>query len=350
MQSAGVSPFFGGVQMTWTEEAQTRTETEPQFKMMELKAHELSGYAVSSNVLLQDAAFGLEKFLMTLFGKAIGWFEEYAFLQGNGVGKPLGILNAAGRHRRQPRPPATRSSSPTWPTMLSQAAAQLAAAGHLGHASLRHRPARAAGRCRRAASSGCPTAAASQDNVPGTLFGLPVITIGKGAGARHQGRLHADRPAALRHRRPHADRDRRQRARQLPQERRDDQQQIQSRLVAHGAKVIFLLPGHVLPIFEYGTGMTFDQETRIVFARQAVLAFYAKLQQQRRSAVVAQHERQLLSMLTPMPQAYLEMGVERRSILEHYLRSDIPDWYLEKMQHSWRCPTADGSAVMAYPP
>ncbi len=34
VQSAGVSPFFGGVQMTWTEEAQTRTETEPQFKMM----------------------------------------------------------------------------------------------------------------------------------------------------------------------------------------------------------------------------------------------------------------------------------------------------------------------------
>jgi HK97 family phage major capsid protein len=93
-QSAGVSPFFGGVQMYWTEEAQTRTETEPQFKMMELKAHELSGYSVSSNVLLADAAFGLEKFLFTLFGQAIGWFEEYAFLQGNGVGKPVGMLSA----------------------------------------------------------------------------------------------------------------------------------------------------------------------------------------------------------------------------------------------------------------
>lgn len=94
VQSAGVSPFFGGVQMSWTEEAQTRTETEPQFKMMELKAHELSGYSISSNVLLQDSAFGLERFLMTLFGKAIAWFEEYAFLQGNGQGKPQGILTA----------------------------------------------------------------------------------------------------------------------------------------------------------------------------------------------------------------------------------------------------------------
>ena len=94
VQSAGVSPFFGGVQMNWTAEAQTRTETEPQFKQMELKAWELSGYSVSSNVLLQDSVIGLEKFLMTLFAKAIAWFEEYAFLQGNGVGKPQGMLNA----------------------------------------------------------------------------------------------------------------------------------------------------------------------------------------------------------------------------------------------------------------
>ncbi len=61
---------------------------------MELKANELSGYSVSSNVLLQDSAVGLEKFLMTLFAKAIGWFEEYAFLQGNGTGKPQGMLTA----------------------------------------------------------------------------------------------------------------------------------------------------------------------------------------------------------------------------------------------------------------
>ena len=94
VQSAGVSPFFGGVQMNWTAEAQTRTETEPAFKQLELKANELSGYSVSSNILLQDSAIGLEKFLFTLFARAIGWYEEYAFLQGNGVGKPMGVLSA----------------------------------------------------------------------------------------------------------------------------------------------------------------------------------------------------------------------------------------------------------------
>jgi HK97 family phage major capsid protein len=93
-QSAGVSAFFGGMQAAWTAEAQTRTEYEPQFKQLELRPWELSAYSVSSNVLLQDSAIGLEKFLFTLFAKVIGWTEEYAFLQGNGDGKPMGMLNA----------------------------------------------------------------------------------------------------------------------------------------------------------------------------------------------------------------------------------------------------------------
>jgi HK97 family phage major capsid protein len=94
-QSAGNSPFFGGVKMSWTAEAQTRTETEPQFKLFELKAWELSGYTVSSNVLLQDAAFGLEKLLYMLFGKAIAWYEDFAFFQGSGQGQPQGVLGSA---------------------------------------------------------------------------------------------------------------------------------------------------------------------------------------------------------------------------------------------------------------
>jgi HK97 family phage major capsid protein len=91
-QSAGTSAFFGGMQATWTAEAQTRTEYEPQFKQLELRPWELSAYSVSSNVLLQDSAIGLEKFLMQLFAKVLGWTEEYAFLQGGGVGKPQGML------------------------------------------------------------------------------------------------------------------------------------------------------------------------------------------------------------------------------------------------------------------
>jgi HK97 family phage major capsid protein len=177
VQASGVSPFFGGVQMYWTEEAQTRTETEPQFKMMELKAHELSGYAVSSNVLLQDAGFGLEKFLMTLFGQAVGWFEEYAFLQGNGVGKPLGILNAPATIS------VTRNTGGT--VKFVDVAAMLS---RLLPSSQRRaiwvvHPYVIAQLVQLADSSGriiwVPNNGGLQEAVPGTLFGLPVVTSEK---------------------------------------------------------------------------------------------------------------------------------------------------------------------------
>jgi HK97 family phage major capsid protein len=91
-QAAGVPWAFGGLQVAWTAEAQARTEYEPKFKQLELRPWELSAYSVSSNVLLQDSAIGMEKFLYQLFAQVIGWTEEYAFLQGNGVGKPVGML------------------------------------------------------------------------------------------------------------------------------------------------------------------------------------------------------------------------------------------------------------------
>jgi HK97 family phage major capsid protein len=94
-QAAGVSPYFGGVQMKWTGEAQTRTESEPQFKQVELKAWELSGSAVVSRPLLDDGDAGaLDVYLATVFGLALAWAEDYACLQGDGVAKPQGIVNS----------------------------------------------------------------------------------------------------------------------------------------------------------------------------------------------------------------------------------------------------------------
>lgn len=90
----GGSPFLGGVQATWTAEGATRSESEPTFRMTELKANELSFYAVSSNEMLADSMVALESLLTTLFTGAIAWARDYAYLQGNGVGKPLGMLNS----------------------------------------------------------------------------------------------------------------------------------------------------------------------------------------------------------------------------------------------------------------
>jgi HK97 family phage major capsid protein len=91
---AGNSNLLAGIVATWVSEAQLRPETEPQFLQTELTAWELSFISIASNTLLQDNAVSLDALLTNLFKLAIGWYKDYAFFQGNGVGKPLGILNA----------------------------------------------------------------------------------------------------------------------------------------------------------------------------------------------------------------------------------------------------------------
>ena len=48
-----------------------------------------------SEELLYDNAFNLENYIITQFGKALANAEEDAFLNGKGVGKPVGIFDSA---------------------------------------------------------------------------------------------------------------------------------------------------------------------------------------------------------------------------------------------------------------
>ncbi len=94
--SAGTAPYFGGVLASWQPEAATINETEPQFRQTELTAWDLMLYSVTSNQLLADNAIGLDAFMTQLFGAAIPYYKELAFLNGLGTGgkMPLGVLNA----------------------------------------------------------------------------------------------------------------------------------------------------------------------------------------------------------------------------------------------------------------
>lgn len=90
--TAGDPSWYGGVHMHWTEEGGAKTETEPTFDQIELVAHELAGYTQASNAIMADSAEGLDALLRRLFGQALAWQEDYWFLRGNGVGKPLGVM------------------------------------------------------------------------------------------------------------------------------------------------------------------------------------------------------------------------------------------------------------------
>jgi len=90
----GRSPFLGGVQAAWTEEVAEKAESEPAFKQVDMEAHELTLICNTSNVLVQDSALTLDAVLTSLFGMAIAWYEDFAFLRGDGVGKPQGMLGS----------------------------------------------------------------------------------------------------------------------------------------------------------------------------------------------------------------------------------------------------------------
>lgn len=95
--TAGVPHWFGGMQFYWEEEGAEKTETDPEFRKVNLVAHKLIGYTRASDELVDDSAISLSDFLAGPMGMAggIAWMEDFAFLRGSGAGQPLGILNSA---------------------------------------------------------------------------------------------------------------------------------------------------------------------------------------------------------------------------------------------------------------
>lgn len=93
-QAAGTTAFFGGVALEWFEENTDLDEQDPKFKLLELVAHGLGGWLPVPNSLIANSAVSLGAMIPRLFGGAVAWGEDYAFLRGNGVKKPLGVLNA----------------------------------------------------------------------------------------------------------------------------------------------------------------------------------------------------------------------------------------------------------------
>ena len=84
---------WGGVQVYWGAEADAATAKKPAFRLMELELKDLIGLAYATDRLLQDAS-ALEAVFMQAFSSEIGFMLDDAVYNGDGAGKPLGILNA----------------------------------------------------------------------------------------------------------------------------------------------------------------------------------------------------------------------------------------------------------------
>ena len=80
----------------WIDEGGALTFGDATFAQISLDAHKLHVAVKVTEELLYDNAFGLESYIIVQFAKALGNAEEDAFLNGDGTGKPLGLLAATG--------------------------------------------------------------------------------------------------------------------------------------------------------------------------------------------------------------------------------------------------------------
>ena len=94
MVSNASGSMFGGVTAYWTEENATKTESEPKFKRVKLEPKKLCAYTEASDELNNDSVVSMGSLLSNMFGEVLAFEEDYAFLTGDGVGKPLGVTNS----------------------------------------------------------------------------------------------------------------------------------------------------------------------------------------------------------------------------------------------------------------
>lgn len=84
---------FAGIDIHWEgDEGETKQESQPKFGRITLKVGKMIGLCPVSDDLLQDSAINLANFLVSIFGEAIAYEEDKQFLTGNGMKKPLGIV------------------------------------------------------------------------------------------------------------------------------------------------------------------------------------------------------------------------------------------------------------------
>jgi len=84
---------YGGVQGYWLNEAGTKTASKPTFRQIELKLKKVAALVYATDELLEDAT-ALESWITTYVPEELRFKVEDAFMNGDGVGKPLGVLNS----------------------------------------------------------------------------------------------------------------------------------------------------------------------------------------------------------------------------------------------------------------
>ncbi len=95
LNQSGTAPsnMFGGVQVQWIGEGGNKPETDAAIGSVTLEPKEVAGTTVVTDKMLRNwGAAG--PFLEKLLRGAVTQAEDYAFLRGDGIAKPLGAINS----------------------------------------------------------------------------------------------------------------------------------------------------------------------------------------------------------------------------------------------------------------
>ena len=90
-----VSSVYGGIVGYWTEEGAALTASQASFGRIVLDAKKLTAYTEVPNELISDSISSFQAFIDEIFPEALGFYEDDAFINGSGVGEPLGFLNGS---------------------------------------------------------------------------------------------------------------------------------------------------------------------------------------------------------------------------------------------------------------
>lgn len=85
---------WGGVRTYWVQEGATITASNPTFGKLQMNLHKMACLVAVTSELKQDAPT-LETYLNRVFAAEMSFETGKAIFRGNGVGRPLGFLNAA---------------------------------------------------------------------------------------------------------------------------------------------------------------------------------------------------------------------------------------------------------------
>jgi HK97 family phage major capsid protein len=86
--------IYQGIRVYWEDELDQATSSRPKLRRMELKLKKLMALGYVSGEFGKWSPVSLGSWLIPMFGEAIGYTEDIAFLNGKGGGQPLGMLNS----------------------------------------------------------------------------------------------------------------------------------------------------------------------------------------------------------------------------------------------------------------